>query len=129
MIVVDSSVLIDMYRRIDNARTSKLRQIAGRSQVIVLDVVMLEVLQGARDDLHGLRLEKNLREFRLERAITVDLAVEGAQYSCKLRALGITIRKTVDIIIGTYCIQHDHQLLHNDRDFLPMVKHLGLKEY
>jgi hypothetical protein len=130
MIAVDTSVLIDMYRQIDNPRTRKLKALkTSEEEIILLDVVMLEVLQGARDDLHSRRLENNMRELRLESAMSFKIAVSGAQHSRKLRGLGITIRKTIDIIIGTWCIENDCPLLHNDRDFLPMVQHLGLREF
>jgi len=130
MIAVDSSVLIDMYRQIDNSRTRKLKALkTSEEEIILLDVVMLEVLQGARDDLHSRRLEKNMRELRLERAMSFEIAVNAAQHSRKLRSLGVTIRKTIDIIIGTWCIENHCPLLHNDRDFLPMVQHLGLREF
>jgi len=129
MIVVDSSVFIDTYRQVDNPRTRKLNSISTTEEVILLDIVMLEVLQGARDDLHSHRLEKSLRDFRLERALSFELAASAALYSRKLRSLGITLRKTADLIIGTWCIENDLPLLHNDRDFLPMAQHLGLKEF
>ena len=130
MIAVDSSVLIDMYRQIDNSRTRKLKTLkTSEEEIILLDVVMLEVLQGARDDLHSRRLEKNMRELRLERAMSFETVVNAAQHSRKLRSLGVTIRKTIDIIIGTWCIENHCPLLHNDRDFLPMVQHLGLREF
>lgn len=130
MIAVDSSVLIDMYRQIDNSRTRKLKTLRTlEEEIILLDVVMLEVLQGARDDLHSRRLERNMRELRLECAMSFEIAVNAAQHSRKLRSLGVTIRKTIDIIIGTWCIENHCPLLHNDRDFLPMVQHLGLREF
>jgi predicted nucleic acid-binding protein len=129
MIIVDTSVVIDMYRQIDNSRTRKLKALAVSEDVILLDVVMLEILQGARDDLHSRRLEENLRGFRPERAMTFALAVSGAMYSRKLRGAGVTIPQTMDLVIGTWCIENDCALLHNDRDFLPMVEHLGLKEF
>lgn len=129
MIVVDSSVLIDMFRKVDNTRTRKLKDVRLQKEIILLDVVMLEVLQGARDDLHSRRLENHLRDFLLQRSMTFELATAAARHSRQLRSLGITIRKTIGLVIGSYCIENDYPLLHNDRDFLPMVQHLGLREF
>jgi predicted nucleic acid-binding protein len=129
MIAVASSVFIDMYRKVDNAGTRKLKEASRSDDLVLLDVVLLEVLQGARDDLHSYRIEIELRALRQERAMSPNLAIAGAQYSRKLKGLGITIRKTIDLIIGTWCIENDCPLIHNDRDFLPMVRHLGLREY
>jgi predicted nucleic acid-binding protein len=68
-----------------------------------------------------------LRRYPVARLLDADLAPQAARNYRKLRELGITIRKTADIIIGTFCIEHDHLLLHEDRDFAPMEKHLGLR--
>jgi predicted nucleic acid-binding protein len=86
-----------------------------------------EVLQGARDEAHAAHIEGGLRQYVLVPLLSADLASRAARNYRKLRELGITVRKTADIIIGTFCIENRHSLLHDDRDFRPMVEHLGLK--
>lgn len=125
MIVADSSVLISTLRGLDLPSVARLRQ-AGDT-VLVGDIVLLEVLQGAREDRHADFLERNLREYRIVRMLDARLANKAAANFRRLRSKGITIRRTPDLIIGTYCIEHGHQLLQSDRDFLPMAKHLGLR--
>ena len=72
-------------------------------------------------------MERRLRSFPIVSMLNPDLAVEAATDHRHLRGLGITIRKVPDLIIATYCIEHGHSLLHDDRDFEPMREHLGLR--
>ncbi len=127
MIVVDSSVWIANLRNTDTEAVRRLRAFDDDDLIIVGDVILLEVLQGARDDLQALRIERNLRRFDVVTMLDGALAVRAAGNYRQLRARGITVRKTVDLIIGTFCIERDHRLLHDDRDFDPMVAHLGLR--
>jgi predicted nucleic acid-binding protein len=91
--------------------------------------VLLEVLRGARDDGHAAVLERNLRRFPVAALLNESIALTAARNYRDLRARGITVRKTVDLIIGTFCIVHGHRLLHDDRDFDPMYQHLGLQVF
>ena len=127
MILVDSSVWIAHLRGRNTAETRKLEEAAAREPLLVGDLILLEVLQGARDEAQAGRIERALREYAVVSLLDPELAVKAAKNYRKLRALGITIRKTADIIIGTYCIEHRHTLLHADRDFDPMRDHLGLR--
>ncbi len=127
MIVVDSSVWIANLRDRDTAAVRRLRQLRDHEQIIVGDLILLEVLQGARDDLQAVRIEYGLRRFDVVPMLDDTLAVRAAANYRLLRSRGITVRKTVDLIIGMFCIERDHQLLHDDRDFDPMVEHLGLR--
>ena len=68
-----------------------------------------------------------MRQYTLVPLLDTNLAPRAARNYRKLRDLGVTVRKTADIIIGTFCIEHNHLLLHDDRDFLPMEEHLGLR--
>ena len=126
MIVVDSSVWIDWFKRQHTPQTTKLREVPPRD-VVVGDIVLLEVLRGARDDGQAQAIEAELNQFRTVTMLDTDLAALGAANYRLLRALGITVRKVPDLIIGTFCIEHGHVLLHADRDFLPMQEHLGLR--
>lgn len=128
MIVVDSSVWIANLRNLDTAAVRTLHSIDHEeSQVLIGDLILLEVLQGARDDLHASRIEHALRRFPIEAMLNQDLAVRAARNYRALRERGVTVRKTIDVIIGTFCIAGGHQLLHADRDFDPMVTYLGLQ--
>jgi predicted nucleic acid-binding protein len=128
VIVVDSSVWIANLRDLDTGPVRRLRAIDHTTEpVLVGDLILLEVLQGARDEPHASRIEQALRRFPVAPMLDADLAVRAARNVRSLRARGVTVRKTIDIIIGTFCIERGHQLLHDDRDFLPMATHLGLQ--
>lgn len=127
MIVVDSSVWIAHLRGRDTAGTRKLEEAAGREPLLVGDLILLEVLQGASGEAAARRIERALRAYTVVALLRPELAVQAAKNYRKLRALGITVRKTADLIIGTYCIEHRHALLHDDRDFDPMREHLRLR--
>lgn len=129
MIVVDSSVWIANLRNLDTAAVQSLRAVIddGKEQVLVGDLILLEVLQGAHNEGHAARIEGNLRRFRVVPILDDKLAVQAARNYRMLRGIGVTIRKTIDVVIGTFCIVGGHSLLHDDRDFDPMAKHLGLQ--
>lgn len=127
MIVVDSSVWIAHLRNTDNVPVGKLRHLDDTQEILVGDLILLEVLQGARNEPHAQLIERNLRQFPIVPMLDPATAVEAARNYRMLRQRGITIRKTIDMIIGTFCIQGGHALLHDDRDFDPMVHHLGLQ--
>ncbi len=127
MILVDSSVWIAHLRGQRTEATAKLEAAAEREPLLVGDLILLEVLQGARDEAHAERIERGLRRYRLVPLLDVDLAPRVARNYRRLRDLGITIRKTADVVIGTFCIERRHALLHDDRDFAPLERHLGLK--
>ncbi|HEY5048822.1 MAG TPA: PIN domain nuclease [Rhizomicrobium sp.] len=126
MILVDSSVWIAHLRGHRTAATAKLEAVADREPLLIGDLILLEILQGARDESHAASIERGLRRYALVPLLNADLAPRAARNYRKLRELGITVRKTADIIIGTFCIEHRHSLLHDDRDFAPMEEHLGL---
>ena len=129
VIVVDSSVWITNLRGTNNAAAFKLRALVDSDddQLLVGDLILLEVLQGARDDAHAARIERNLRRYPIASMLDERLAVRAAHNYRRLRVHGAIVRKTIDMIIGTFCIEGDHRLLHDDRDFLPMAQYLGLE--
>ncbi len=127
MIVVDSSVWIANLRGLDTLAVRKLRAaVDDENDLLIGDLILLEVLQGARDEVHADRIERNLRRYPVAPMLDGSLAVQAARNYRELRARGITVRKTIDMIIGTFCIVGHHVLLHDDRDFGPMIDHLGL---
>jgi predicted nucleic acid-binding protein len=126
MIVVDSSVWIAQMRRIEIEAVRKLNAIENLGEIIVGDLILLEVLQGARNDQHAARIERSLRKFAIERMLDDNIAIKAAWNYRMLRNRGITVRTTADLIIATSCAEHGHSLLHDDREFDMMAAHLGL---
>lgn len=127
MIVVDSSVWIAHLHNVESAAVETLRALVGEREILVGDLILLKVLQGARDEAHAAVIERNLRQFIVAPMLGETLASEAARNYRRLRARGVTIRKTADVIIGSFCIAGGHGLLHEGRDFDPMVEHLGLQ--
>lgn len=127
MIVVDSSVWIGHFRNEATPAVAALRAIENPNEIVVGDLVLLECLQGARDDIHAGQIEAALRVFQIEAMLNAELAVAAARHYRVLRDLGLTPRKTIDVIIASFCIQRGYLLLHQDRDFDPMAAHLGLR--
>lgn len=126
MIVVNSSVWIAHFRNEACPAVASLRN-ENPSDIVVGDLVLLECLQGARDERHAAQIESTLTAFTLEPMLSAQLALDAARNYRSLRALGLTPRKTIDVIVATFCIKHGYRLLHQDRDFDPMAAHLGLK--
>jgi predicted nucleic acid-binding protein len=126
VILVDSSVWIAHLRGSLTPATAKLEAAVTFEPILVGDLILLEVLQGARDELAAARIERGLRRFEVVPLLDADLAPRAARNTRRLRDMGITIRKTNDIIIGTFCIERGCSLLHDDRDFVVMEAHLGL---
>ena len=127
MILVDSSVWIDFFRSADTPQVALLDSVFGRSPLAVGDLIAAEMLQGIRDEREFKWIKKTLDAFEHIDLAGYDLAVKASKHYRSLRALGITIRKTIDTLIATRCIEDGLTLLHADRDFLPFSQHLGLK--
>jgi predicted nucleic acid-binding protein len=126
MILADSSVWIAHLRGHRTPATATLAAAIRADELLVGDLILLEILRGARDEIQARRLERALLDYPVVSLLDPDLAVRAATNHRRLRALGVTIRKTVDLVIGTFCIERGHRLLHTDRDFEPMQRHLGL---
>lgn len=127
MILVDSSVWIDYFRGLESPQTNKLDALLGNEPLLIGDLILAEVLQGfasERDFNHAKRL---LDSFDVVEIAGRDIAVQAARNFRTLRALGITVRKTIDTLIATRCIHSGYVLLHNDRDFDVFAEHLGLE--
>lgn len=127
MIVVDSSVWIANLRGGQSEAVVKLRAIEDPTTILVGDIVLLEVLQGARSDAHAVRIERAMREFTIESMLDEGIAVRAAAHYRFLRERGATVRKTIDLVIMTFCLERRHVLLHDDRDFDAMAAHLPLR--
>jgi predicted nucleic acid-binding protein len=127
MIMVDTSVWIAHLRGVRTEPVRKLTSIERTNEILVGDLILLEVLQGARDEAHAARIERDLRQFPIEPMLDERLAVRAAANYRELRRRGSTVRRTVDVIIGTFCLERGHALLHDDRDFDPFAMHLGMR--
>jgi predicted nucleic acid-binding protein len=128
VIVVDSSVWIDFLNGRNEPHVKRLRAIIGTDEVIVGDLMLCEVLQGLDDERTAREVEGLMRRFEIVHMAGDAIAVAAARNFRSLRRRGITVRKTIDLLIGTWCIENRRPLLHNDGDFRPMARHLGLIE-
>ena len=127
MILVDSSVWIDYFRGTQTPQTEKLDGLLSSEPIAVGDLILTEVLQGfgsERDFNEARRLLTSLLVVELGGR---EIAIQAARNFRILRAQGVTIRKTIDTVIATRCIESGFILLHSDRDFDPFVQHLGLR--
>ncbi len=127
MILVDSSVWIDYFRSADTPQVALLDSFFGRSPLAVGDLIAAEVLQGVRGEQEFRLVKKTLEAFEHIDLVGYDIAVKASENYRVLRAMGITVRKTIDTLIATRCIQDGLTLLHADKDFVPFSEHLGLK--
>jgi len=128
VIVVDSSVWIDFLNGRNAPHVRRLRAILGSEEVIVGDLMLCEVLQGLDSEREAREVEELLQRFEIVPMAGEAIAVAAARNFRSLRKRGITVRKTIDLLIGTWCIENRRPLLHNDSDFRPMARHLGLLE-
>lgn len=126
MVIVDTSVWIDFLNAVTNPETEWLDLHLDRERIGLTTIVLTEVLQGLRDDREAAAVEAELLKFEVVDVLEVALATEAAHNYRRLRQSGRTIRKTVDVLIATYCIREQHALLHRDRDFDVFEDLLGL---
>ena len=128
MIVVDTSVWIDFLNGRTAPHVNALREALGRDEIIIGDLMLCEVLQVLDSEREAQQVESMLRQFDIAAMAGEAIAVGAARNFRRLRRRGITVRKTIDLLIGTWCIENRRALLHNDNDFRPMARHLGLVE-
>ena len=127
MILVDSSVWIDFFRNVDTAQAEWLDRHLGDETVIVGDLILAEVLRGFKEDKGFTEAKRLLSRLEQTSLCGVDVAIEAARNYRRLRARGVTVRGTIDVIIATRCLVNDYRLLHSDRDFDPFEEHLGVR--
>ncbi len=127
MILVDSSVWIDYFVGRDTAAVERLDSLLGNTSIIMGDLILAEVLQGFQRDKDFEIAKDMLLGMPFMAMGGLELALESATNYRFLRKNGVTVRKTIDVMIGTFCIHYQLPLLHDDRDFDPMVEFLGLK--
>jgi predicted nucleic acid-binding protein len=127
VILVDSSVWIDYFRGTITAQTETLDRLLDEEPLAIGDLILTEVLQGFEDERDFKRARRMLASLAVVELGGQDIAVQAARNFRSLRRRGVTIRKTIDTVIATRCIEDGYDLLHNDRDFEPFAKHLGLR--
>lgn len=126
MILVDSSVWIDYFNGRDTIQTAKLDELLGEELLGIGDLILTEVLQGFRADADYRVAKQMLTSLTVFNMLGLEIAIKSADNFRELRKQGITIRKTVDVVIATFCIETGHSLLFADKDFIPFVNNLGL---
>ena len=126
MTLIDTSVWIDYFNGSQTAEADQLDQLLYEGEAVMGDLIFLELLQGFRSDREYDAARRKLAKLERFELFGDEMVLPCAQNYRALRKKGITIRKTPDVIIATYCIQHSLPLLFSDRDFLPFVEHLGL---
>jgi predicted nucleic acid-binding protein len=127
MILVDSSVWIDFFRGTPTTQVELLDALLGTEPLAIGDLILAEVLQGFRSDRDFNQARQLLLTFEMVNIVDSQTAIQAAKNFRALRTKGITVRKTVDTLIATCCLQKGHILLHSDRDFEPFATHLGLR--
>ena len=127
MIVVDSSVWIDYFRGSDSREIAFLDGVLAREFIVVGDLILAEVLQGFVSERDFQAARQSLARFEFAAMVGRDIALAGARNFRRLRGEGVAVRKTIDVLIATFCIENGHTLLHRDRDFDVIADHLPLR--
>lgn len=127
MVIVDTSVWVDYLNGVATPQTSWLDAELERQRLGLTDVILCEVLQGLRTEAEAAEAQTDLLRLEVFETSGVALAVAAAKNYRALRAKGLTVRRTLDCLIATFCIREGHALLHSDRDFDGFEKQLGLK--
>lgn len=126
MIIVDTTVWIDYFRGTPTPETDWLDRNLPQHRLGLTDLILCEVLQGVKDETTFERVRRELLKLEVFPTGGTALALEAARHYRTLRAQGRTVRRTIDCLIATFCLQNGHALLHNDRDFDPFEQTLGL---
>lgn len=129
MILVDTSVWIDYFNGVENRQTDSLERALSGQSVLIGDIILTEILQGFDTDKDFKKAKRALDPLDCVHLGGKSLAIKAASNFRFLRSKGITIRKTADMLIGSWCIEHETELLHNDKDFDQIAIQLPLKIY
>lgn len=127
MILVDSSVWIDHFNGRTTRETALLDTWLGTVPILTGDLILTEVLQGFRSETEAKQAETALSMLFYADMAGRRVALQSAANYRRLRANGVTVRKTIDVLIATFCVEFGHALLHSDRDFTVLAPHLGLQ--
>ena len=127
MIIADTSVWIDYLRGVESVQTDLLDYELLHDRVATGDIIIVEFLQGFREEKDLKIAKKIMNRLEYYDFLGKEMSLIAAENYRKLRKNGVTVRKTIDVIIASFCIEKGFELLHNDRDFDPMEEYLGLK--
>ncbi len=127
MIVADTSVWIDYFNGIIASHTDRLDSDLESNRIVIGDLIIAELLQGFKTEKEYNAAKKLVENLEYRDFVGKEIAMKTAENYRFLRKKGITVRKTIDVIIATFCLENNFQLIHNDRDFDVMEKYLGLK--
>lgn len=125
--LVDTSVCVDFFNGIATREVQALDRLIGTGEILIGDLILAEILKGFARDADYRRARAVLMELPYSDLGGGEVAIAAAGHYRSLRAKGVTVRKSVDMIIGTFCLLGGHVLLHSDRDFDVMEKHLGMR--
>jgi len=126
MIVADTTVWIDYVNGVIAPHTNILDYELQHSRIVTGDLIIVEFLQGFRNEKDLKKAKEIMESLEYYDFVGKENAIIAAQNFRKLRKNGITVRKTIDVLIATFCIENGFELIHNDRDYEPMEKYLGL---
>jgi predicted nucleic acid-binding protein len=127
VVVVDTSVWIDYLNGANTAQAERLDHLLGERLVVVGDLVLAELMQGFASEDDASQVRRSLEPLPFAEMVGKENALAAAANFRELRRRGVTVRKTIDVLIGTFCLENDLELLHADRDFDAMAEHLGLR--
>ena len=127
MIIADTSAWIDYFKGIDAEHTNILDIELSRNRVGTGDLIIAEFLQGFRNDRDYQDAKSLMDSLEYFNLVGRDVALSASQNFLLLKREGITVRKTIDVLVATFCIINDFELIHNDKDFEPFEKKLGLR--
>ena len=127
MVLVDTSVWIDFFAERPCSHVTNLEKLIMDSRdLCTCWLVLAEVLQGIRNHRQYRKTRRYLENL-LYLPMNRGTYIAAADIYRELRGKGITIRKPVDCMIAATALAHAVPLLHNDRDFLPVQEHYGLR--
>ena len=128
MVLVDTSVWVDYFRGLISKKTDLLDSLLDNERIAIGDLIIAELMQGFRTEYQIQIAHEIIGHLEYFDLVGKEIALKAAENFRYLRKMGITVRKTIDVIIGTFCIESGIRLLHNDKDFVPLVEYCGLVE-
>lgn len=131
MLVVDSSVWIDFFNSAEHPAVDMLCTLLdhGEVRIVVPDLVLFEVLRGFRSEAGHRQARRLMESLHVEQTASAELALIAAQHYRNLRAQGVTVRSSIDVLVATFCIENDYALLHHDRDYKAFERLRGLRGF
>jgi predicted nucleic acid-binding protein len=129
LVVIDTSAWIEFLNDTGHEIVNVLEYALDNELVCLGDLVYCEVLQGIKNKRELNRVKTLFSTLHSDAVGGFEVCARASENYKYLRSTGVTVRKTIDIIIGTFCLENGHEIIHNDRDFKHMEEHLGLKSY